>query len=233
MTTDPQIASLPLELQKRVKTIVEQYPETAGIIQELIDHFSQEPKHKKVKIQSTADIGQALVTFPDLSFLGPARKRFQLALHKSGLSLSANGVSEFVMNYEDINHILCLATPVKNKAHYTWVIVPKGDEEKVASGTIVFNFDDVISKFKLKTELKLKGKTVNELSISAFEGVVPIPISRPKKDVFVSSGCKDWNGDASYYLNCYDRAKDGYLALNNVDSFSFSNLVYSLDSRSL
>ncbi|KAJ3305314.1 hypothetical protein HDV03_001607 [Kappamyces sp. JEL0829] len=212
MTSDPQIATLPQELQQRVKILIEKYPETADLIGDLIDELTQEPRHKKAKTApSTADIGAATITFPELSFLGPQRKRFKLALHDKGLSLSTSASTEVVMSYDSIAHILCLATPGKQKAHYTWVILPRGDGKSVASDTIVFATDDILPKFKPVTKLKIAGKTVSEQITASFAHAVAIPISRPQKEVFISSECKDWNGDPAHYVNCYDRAKDGFL----------------------
>lgn len=213
------ISSLPKDLQKKVKEMIVKYPETASLIGELLDKLQPELSHKKSKLEaSSKDLGEPLIGFPDLSFQMPIRKKAKMILYESALCLMVGDSTEFILNYNDILRIFCLHTPNKGKPHYTWLIVPKNKADhkgdcSLPADTILWAFDDIMPKFKLDTKLNIPGNSVNELVAAALYKQIcldsSIEICTPEPEVFSSSDTIDYNHEPVFYINCYDRAKEG------------------------
>ena len=178
--------------------------------------------HKKPKLQAEEmmikEIGEMVAQFTELSFQAPIRKKALFQLHESGLALCINGSIEFSMLYTDIERILCLPSPNKGKAHFTWVIIPKDDGEdcSLPQSTVVFGFDDK-AKFSIETELELDEGAYqggnNDLVFAAISGATAdfVEISTPDSSVFASSDTTGYNQKSVAYINCYDRAKEGFM----------------------
>ena len=215
---------LPNELKMKVKSIMLKHPETGTIFQELIEQLStvndSTLTHKKPKVvdEEIKEIGELKIKFAELSFQSPIRKKSNLQLHEFGLSLSVNGSIEFRLLYSEIQNMLCLPSPNKGKAHFTWVLIPDDDGEDctLPANTVLFSFDDLIPKFNLESKMELDESAyeggVNDLISAAISSLITnVDISIPKPHIFASSDTIGYNQKPVPYVNCYDRAKEGFM----------------------
>lgn len=200
-----QVASLPKDMQDKANMFIKKYPEIASFLEQLIDHLKPELQHKKAKI-ATAELGSAIVSFPELSFIFPNRKKLKLALHASAISVSSKDGVENVMAFNDIQRIFCIETPGKTKPHSTILIIPASASTTLPPDTIAFGLDDLIPKFKLDTSRNLRGQTAKELTLSSFREIIKgVAVKTQSRDVFVSSLSKL----EKFHVNCFLKAKDG------------------------
>jgi hypothetical protein len=204
-TQTPQLGTLPKDLQDRATELIKKCPEIALFLNDLIDYLKPEMPHKKTKL-ATEGLGPAIISFPELSFIFPNRKKLKLSFHSSSLSISSKDGVENVMAYKDIQRIFCIAAPGKTKPHSTVVIVPVTDSTTLPAETIAFGFDDEISKFKLETTRNFGGGTAKVLIQSSFKEMIKtVHMKSPSRDVFLSSLTKS----AKFNINCFLKAKDG------------------------
>jgi hypothetical protein len=190
-------------LQAKVESLVKEYPATKAIIYEVIDHLRPEQKQKKIKLQ---DPGKCLTKFPEFSFTSPSRKKLQLCIHESWLSLQSNNTVEYLLEFQSVSKILCLSTPGKSKPNWSIVIIPQSDIGCILSPeTIIFTFDEKIPQFKIETEWKLKGNPKDQIK-AALLHVIDKCIETDA-DVFESSKNSK---QSTRYVTAYHKAKDGY-----------------------
>lgn len=186
MTGGDAIQQFPQPLQSNLQQMIKKYPEISSTINDLISYF-QPPK------VACTDPGAKLYTLPELSFLGPSRKKLKLSIHAEFVSLSSKAV-EFVLPIEEIVKILIVPTPKKTKAHWTIVIVPKDGD------SIIFGFDDKINGFKIdqyQSKAGVKEQIVHVLQSTG------IDVCESDASVFT--------GSKGQYLDCYQKTKDGYV----------------------
>ncbi|KAI8898067.1 hypothetical protein BC833DRAFT_591136 [Globomyces pollinis-pini] len=201
MTSDPLYQTLPNPLRQKVLQMVQKYPDTLDVINEIIMHYTPELVHKKQK-KDLSTIGSLIYTLPDFSFISPIRKKVSLKLHQTGLSLA-----DLSIPYVDIDRILCFETPNKSKLNWTVVIKTKSTSHLMNSNTIIFSFDDVIKGFKIThigDNFKLTNRIPKQLLFEAFSKTMhKLNVVEPDP-LFVSKS-------KSKFIDCYNRAKDGVL----------------------
>ncbi|TPX31589.1 hypothetical protein SmJEL517_g05096 [Synchytrium microbalum] len=106
------------------------------VLRKLIPSQPTSAANKKRKLDDQVaalpDDKPILATIHDVSVVSPIRKKCDVSITETTISFCNKDKIEFTMAISSITHILCLQTPEKQKAHWTFVLI--GLPEAIAFG---------------------------------------------------------------------------------------------------
>ncbi|RUP47405.1 hypothetical protein BC936DRAFT_145771 [Jimgerdemannia flammicorona] len=216
-----------VQLRQSILSLLSSNPETAPVINQLIDHFtsklrlSSEPANpvlaKKRKLDppngNLTGSEPPIVTIQDVSVQSPVRKKLNLVFSATYLTLvSPKGPTvEHRLRIADLAHALCVSTPEKTAKSWTIALFPAD----AAAESIIFGFADKEGTKIVRPDNPSPQVHDATALCALLTTLLNLPLIRPAPLVFTSSTkpatSGDRKGEPSHHVTAYLKAKDGGL----------------------
>ncbi|CAD6580435.1 MAG: hypothetical protein ASARMPREDX12_009565 [Alectoria sarmentosa] len=229
------------DLRQRVLSTIAQAPEyeslfgdIAHYIKHLQHALSQEPlenhegqtsKKRKLEHRPIDTDGwdkETVCEVADVSFSIPQRKKLKLSVNKSASAgfraINASGSSEFGVNWDCVQEIVCLPVPEKAQAQYNFCVLSR-TTDGVEIDQTVWTVPDSIPKDGTCVGLTTSqpGETYRSLLITILnEALKPYKkwVIEPDKQEFASQIVQAHRkAEPAYHVKSFRGSKDGFLFL--------------------
>ncbi|RUS20396.1 hypothetical protein BC937DRAFT_95297 [Endogone sp. FLAS-F59071] len=212
------------QLRQSISTLLSHHPDTAPVIQQLIDYFTtklrlaSEPPDgsKKRKLDSdAADDGSprpALATIQEVSVQSPPRGKLTIVITATLLFLSSpkTPTTEYRFLLSSLAHAICVCTPEKTAKSWTIALFSSDS----AAEPIIFGFPDKDGARVLLPDCPERPHDVSSLC-TLLSSLLGLPLVRPAHSTFVSSAkpaaSGDRKGESSHHVTAFLKAKYGAL----------------------